>query len=60
MLAKLPQILFALLVMGAVLGVAVLMLLVFHQDWEDVLLWLMAAVMIIAAVLFARLKGAQG
>ena len=56
MLAKLPQIIFALLVMGVVLGVAVLMLVLFHQEWEDVLLWLMAAVMIIAGLLVVTMR----
>jgi hypothetical protein len=32
-LAKLPQIILALVVMGAVLGIAGLMLVVLHQDW---------------------------
>ena len=56
MLAKLPQIIFALLVLGVVLGVAVLMLVLFHQEWEDVLLWLMAAVMIIAGLLVVTMR----
>jgi NADH-quinone oxidoreductase subunit J len=55
-LAKLPQIIFALLVMGAVFGIAVLMLVVFHQDWDDVLLWLMGAVMIIAGLLVVTMR----
>ena len=56
MLAKLPQIIFALLVMGAVFGVAALMLVVLHQDWEDVLLWLLAAVMIGAGLLVVTMR----
>ena len=56
MLAKLPQIIFALLVLGIVLGAAVLMLVLFHQEWEDVLLWLMAAVMIIAGLLVVTMR----
>ena len=46
LLAKLPQIILALIVMGAVLGIAALMLLALHQDWQDALLWILAAVMI--------------
>ena len=56
MLAKLPQIIFALLVMGAVLGIAALMLVVLHQDWDDVLLWLFAAVMIGAGLLVVTMR----
>jgi NADH-quinone oxidoreductase subunit J len=55
-LAKLPQIIFALLVMGAVLGIAALMLVVLHQDWDDVLLWLLAAVMIGAGLLVVTMR----
>ena len=56
MLAKLPQIIFALLVLGAVLGIAALMLVVLHQDWDDVLLWLLAAVMIGAGLLVVTMR----
>ncbi|HET9085302.1 MAG TPA: NADH-quinone oxidoreductase subunit J [Candidatus Limnocylindrales bacterium] len=56
MLAKLPQIIFALLVMGVVLGIAALMLVVLHQDWDDVLLWLLAAVMIGAGLLVVTMR----
>ena len=56
MLAKLPQIIFALLIMGAVLGIAALMLVVLHQDWEDVLLWLLAAVLIGAGLLVVTMR----
>jgi len=55
-LAKLPQIIFALLVMGVVLGVAGLMLVVLHQDWDDVLLWLLAAVMIGSGLLVVTMR----
>jgi len=55
-LAKLPQIIFALLVMGAVFGIAALMLVVLHQDWEDVLLWLLAAVMIGSGLLVVTMR----
>ena len=56
MLAKLPQIIFALLVMGVVLGIAALMLVVLHQDWDDVLLWLLAAVMIGSGLLVVTMR----
>ena len=56
MLAKLPQIIFALFVMGAVFGIAALMLVVLHQDWEDVLLWLLAAVMIGSGLLVVTMR----
>ena len=56
MLAKLPQIIFGLLVMGVVLGIAALMLLALHQDWEDVLLWLLAAVMLGAGLLVVTMR----
>jgi NADH-quinone oxidoreductase subunit J len=56
MLAKLPQIIFGLLVMGVVLGIAALMLLVLHQDWEDVLLWLLAAVLLGSGLLVVTMR----
>jgi NADH:ubiquinone oxidoreductase subunit 6 (subunit J) len=55
-LAKLPQIIFALLVMGAVLGVAALLVVVLQQDWEDALLWLLAAVMIGSGLLVVTMR----
>jgi NADH-quinone oxidoreductase subunit J len=55
-LAKLPQIILALVVMGAVLGIAGLMLVVLQQDWEDVLLWLLAAIMIGSALLVVTMR----
>ena len=56
MRAQLPQIIFALLVMGAVLGIAVVMLIALGQDWEDVLLWLLAAVMIGGGLLVVTMR----
>jgi NADH-quinone oxidoreductase subunit J len=56
MLAKLPQIIFGLVVMGVVLGIAALMLIVLHQDWEDVLLWLLAAVMLGSGLLVVTMR----
>jgi NADH-quinone oxidoreductase subunit J len=55
-LAKLPQIVFALLVMGAVLGIAVVMLIALGQDWEDALLWILAAVMIGSGLLVVTMR----
>ncbi len=56
MLAKLPQIIFGLLVMGVVLGIAALMLVGLHQDWEDALLWLLAAVMLGSGLLVVTMR----
>ncbi len=56
MLAKLPQIILALLLMGVVFGVAALMLVALHQDWEDVLLWILAAVMIFSGLLVVTMR----
>jgi NADH-quinone oxidoreductase subunit J len=55
-LAKLPQIIFAFLVMGAVLGIAALMLVVLHQDWDDVLLWILGALMIGSGLLVVTMR----
>jgi NADH:ubiquinone oxidoreductase subunit 6 (subunit J) len=55
-LAKLPQIIFALLVMGAVFGIAVVMLIALGQDWEDALLWILAAVMIGSGLLVVTMR----
>jgi NADH:ubiquinone oxidoreductase subunit 6 (subunit J) len=48
--------LFGLAVMGAVLGIAVLMLVVLGQDWGDALFWIFAAVMIGAGLLVVTMK----
>ena len=56
MLAKIVPILIALIVMGAVLGVAVLMLLAFGQDWDDALLWILAAVMLGSGLLVVTMR----
>jgi NADH-quinone oxidoreductase subunit J len=55
-LAKIVPILIALVVMGAVLGVAALMLVVLGQDWDDALLWILAAVMIGAGLLVVTMR----
>jgi NADH-quinone oxidoreductase subunit J len=44
--AKLPQIFLALIIIGAVLGIATLMLVALKQDWQDALLWVLAAVLL--------------
>ena len=56
MLAKIVPILIALVVMGAVLGVAAVMLVVLGQDWDDALLWILAAVMIGAGLLVVTMR----
>ncbi len=56
MLAKIVPILIALIVMGAVLGVAALMLVVFGQDWDDALLWILSAVMLGAGLLVVTMR----
>jgi NADH:ubiquinone oxidoreductase subunit 6 (subunit J) len=52
----LGQIILGLVVIGAVLGVAVLMLLFLGQDWEDALFWLFSAVMIGAGLLVVTMR----
>jgi len=54
--AKLPQIFLALAIMGAVLGIAALMLIALRQDWEDVLLWILAAVMLGSGFLVVTMR----
>jgi NADH:ubiquinone oxidoreductase subunit 6 (subunit J) len=56
MVAKLPQIIFGLLILGVVLGIAALMLVGLHQSWEDALLWLLAAVMLGAGLLVVTMR----
>jgi NADH-quinone oxidoreductase subunit J len=54
--AKLVPILVALAVMGAVLGVAALMLVVLGQDWADALLWILAAIMLGSGLLVVTMR----
>jgi NADH-quinone oxidoreductase subunit J len=54
--SKIVPILLALFVMGTVLGIAVLMLLALGQDWEDALFWILAAVMLGAALLVVTMR----
>src|SRR5688572_33052654 len=42
--------------MGAVLGVAALMLIAFGQDWDDALFWILSAVMIGAGLLVVTMR----
>ena len=56
MRAKLPQIIFALLIMGAVLGIAALMVVVLRQDWEDALLWILGVVLLGAGLLVVTMR----
>jgi NADH-quinone oxidoreductase subunit J len=54
--AKLPQIILALIIIGAVLGIATLMLIALRQDWQDALLWVFAAVLIGSALLVVTMR----
>jgi NADH-quinone oxidoreductase subunit J len=56
MVAKLPQIILALLVIGAVLGLATLMLVALHQDWQDALLWVLSAVLLGSGLLVVTMR----
>jgi NADH:ubiquinone oxidoreductase subunit 6 (subunit J) len=55
-LSKLVPILIALIVMGAVLGIAALMLVVLGQDWDDALLWILSAVMLGSGLLVVTMR----
>src|SRR5690349_21727509 len=56
MVAKLPQIILALIIIGAVLGIATLMLVALHQDWQDALLWVLAAVLLGSGLLVVTMR----
>ena len=56
MRSKIVPIILALIVMSAVLGIAVLMLLLLGQDWGDALFWVLAAVMIGAGFLVVTMR----
>ena len=56
MRSKILPILLALIVMGAVLGIATLMLVFLGQDWEDALFWILAAVMLGAGLLVVTMR----
>jgi NADH:ubiquinone oxidoreductase subunit 6 (subunit J) len=53
---RLIPILLALAVMGAVTGIAAIMLILLGQDWEDALFWILAAVMLGAALLVVTMR----
>jgi len=53
---KLVPIVLALAVMGAVTGIAAIMLVLLGQDWEDALFWILAAVMLGSALLVVTLR----
>ena len=53
---RLVPILFGLALLGAVTGIAVIMLLFLGQDWGDALFWLFAAVMIGSAFLVVTMR----
>jgi NADH:ubiquinone oxidoreductase subunit 6 (subunit J) len=55
-LRRLVPIILALAVMGAVTGVAGIMLVLLGQDWEDALFWVLAAVMIGSALLVVTMR----
>ena len=56
MARKLVSIILALAVMGAVTGVAAIMLVLLGQDWEDALFWILAAVMLGSALLVVSMR----
>jgi NADH-quinone oxidoreductase subunit J len=53
---RLVPILIALTVMGAVTGIAAIMLVLLGQDWEDALFWILAAVMLGSALLVVTMR----
>jgi NADH-quinone oxidoreductase subunit J len=53
---RLVPILLALAIMGAVTGIAAIMLILLGQDWEDALFWILAAVMLGSALLVVTLR----
>ena len=56
MARRLVPIILALAVLGAATGVAVIMIVLLGQDWEDALFWILAAVMIGAALLVVTMR----
>lgn len=56
MVRRLVPIILALAVMGAVTGVAAIMLMLLGQDWEDALFWILAAVMLGSALLVVTMR----
>ena len=56
MVRKLVPIILALVVMGAVTGIAAIMLVLLGQDWEDALFWILAAVMLGSGLLVVTMR----
>lgn len=56
MLNRLVPIVIGLAIMGAVLGMALLMLVFLGQDWEDALFWILASVMIGSGILVVTMR----
>ncbi len=56
MARKLVSIVIALAVVGAVMGIAAIMLILLGQDWEDALFWVLAAVMLGSGLLVVTMR----
>ena len=56
MVARLVPIVLGLVVLGAVMGIAALMIVALGQDWDDALLWLLAAVMLGSGLLVVTMR----
>ena len=56
MLKTLIPIVLALVVMGAVTGIAAVMLLFLGQDWDDALFWIFACLMVISGLLVVTMR----
>ncbi len=56
MIKKLIPIVLALMVMGAVLGIAAVMMIFLGQDWADALFWIFASIMLGAGLLVVTMK----
>ena len=56
MARRLVPIILALAVMGAVTGIAAIMLVLLGQDWEDALFWILAAVMLGSGLLVVTMR----
>ncbi len=56
MLRRLVPVVIGLAILGTVVGIAALMVVMLGQDWEDALLWLLAAVMIGSALLVVTMR----
>jgi NADH-quinone oxidoreductase subunit J len=56
MLRRLVPVIIALAILGLVMGIATLMVVALGQDWEDALLWLLAAVMLGSALLVVTMR----